>query len=512
MHRQKLPSLTGLAIALLACFGFARVALSDGILLAPTAPSGGGSYTGPGDVVVQSGTSPWMYWFSTNRAFRSADRGNRLINVCNAGDAACADWSSDPSTGVIVPVLVGGVNCAVSVCTIKTFYDRSGNGRNATPPTPADRAILAHSGCAAGVTWCAQNPAGGVGTGAVFTIPDQVQPFSQSVVTSCHTGGTGNRLLTASDPKNGGVLACKNLPPHVFFMYSGTEVDSAPIGTDNWYGLQAVYNGASSVLRVNNIDGATANTGSLTMGDGGTSANLGGADSVFYDGKWSEAGAFTGAATGTQRTNLYANQQTFYGLTDPALIQCVNFRRTLGFVTDPANCFADLMSGGVGDYPQATPQGSTVGWMVPGLGGHGAFDSVDQNSGIDPRLAGEHYYVSDVTGGHVDYRIDLPTPGTYKINLASGDPASGAGPCKIDIYDDTTLRQNIITGGSFGAGQWFDATGTLRTSAAAWVTANPLGGGGAGQISLVFSSTIFTVRLTGNSGDGCVIAHVLVKS
>src|SRR6185437_5737821 len=85
-------------------------------------PAGGsGGYTGLGDVL---GTN-WFAHYGT-RAFSSARRGQKLWNVCDATGANCVDWSSDATTGAIVPTLINGSSCGVVTCPIHTWYDDSG--------------------------------------------------------------------------------------------------------------------------------------------------------------------------------------------------------------------------------------------------------------------------------------------------------------------------------------------------------------------------------------------------
>jgi hypothetical protein len=100
------------------------------------------SYTGIGDVV--SGAKGYYGL----RAYNAASCGNKVAQVCNAGDAACVDMVSSSTTGALVITTVGGTNCAVSTCTVKTLYDQSGalacssSACDATQATEADRPTL----------------------------------------------------------------------------------------------------------------------------------------------------------------------------------------------------------------------------------------------------------------------------------------------------------------------------------------------------------------------------------
>jgi hypothetical protein len=192
--------------------------------------------------------------------------------------------------------------------------------------------------------------------------------------------------------------------------------------------------------------------------------------------------------------------------------QGVDFRATSGFVTDPANCYGDTAGavGPPGNFPIVTPQGNNVGWSF--VSPSAVINNQDISSIIDPRLAGNAYITGTTFNG--TYTIQLPSSGTYKINLALGDAANGQGPMTIAIFDDTTLLVTPVNAASSGAGQWFDATGTLRTSASAWVTANPQGGGGVGQITQTFATTFCRFNISAQVGGtgNVVLAHLWINS
>src|SRR5216684_3558491 len=116
----------------------------------PLAATGGGTvFTGPGDVV--SGATAWYGL----RAYSTADRGNKLVNVCDPANVTCADWLSDALTGKLVATTnpLNGTDCTVSTtCTLNTFYDRSGANScagavpcDATQATAANRPTLTWS-------------------------------------------------------------------------------------------------------------------------------------------------------------------------------------------------------------------------------------------------------------------------------------------------------------------------------------------------------------------------------
>jgi hypothetical protein len=139
----------------------------------------------------------------------------------------------------------------------------------------------------------------------------------------------------------------------------------------------------------------------------------------------------------------------------------INFRETAGFVTDGANEIAAAGNYRYGSRP--LPGGLGIGHTgVP-------YGPRNRDSGTDRRLAGAW---NDADGGtavrHI--RIDVPEPGVYELRGAFGDRFnSGTMTAAIVDSDRTTVLHTVADGVSFAGGQFFDITGTLRTSVADWV-------------------------------------------
>jgi hypothetical protein len=183
----------------------------------------------------------------------------------------------------------------------------------------------------------------------------------------------------------------------------------------------------------------------------------------------------------------------------------INFRGTLGFVTDPTNYVADLHNGTAfgTDYPR-TVNGNTFGWetVTPEING------TDRSNAVDARLAGINY----VNNTHsAVFRIDLPASGTYNIQGAFGDATSAQSTSTIQLQDGSTVFATPVNNQSVGAGQFYAANGTLETSAANWATNNPATGSGADEISRAFTSTIFRTTIAGTGGSA-VVASLYIKS
>ena len=186
--------------------------------------------------------------------------------------------------------------------------------------------------------------------------------------------------------------------------------------------------------------------------------------------------------------------------------QGVDFRGTLAFVTDPTNY--DKEQGGsssgqgaAANYPRTSAQGNTVGWET-------LWNFVDRSASVDARLAGDNYIAS---GGSATYRIDLPATGTYAIQGAFGDASFAQSTFTIQLEDGTTVFATPVNAQSITAGQFYAANGTLETSAANWATNNPNAGSGADEITHTFTTTIFRVVLTGNTG-AAVMNSIFIRS
>jgi hypothetical protein len=185
-----------------------------------------------------------------------------------------------------------------------------------------------------------------------------------------------------------------------------------------------------------------------------------------------------------------------------AFPQGVDFRNTSGYVSDPTNCTYELGASNT-DYPTTTPQGNNIGWET----GFVAFNARDRDNTLDPRLAGCNF----TNVAQATFRIDLPSSGSYTINLALGDDFSGWSE-KLQVFDGTTSLFTV-SGTNSAVSGWggFDANGNSYTSATAWVSANPTAGGGTGGNSQSFSTTIARFQL-GDGSNIATLAHIFIKS
>jgi hypothetical protein len=198
-------------------------------------------YTGPGDIVPGSED-----WYGL-RAYSGATRGTHLINVCNVGDATCADLSSDSKSGSLIVTTIGGQNCANVTCTIKTWYDQGTGAKNITQVTIASRPTLniGAFNCN-GFSVCANYAGvpGNISSGAIAT----PQPFTTSLV-AVRTGPATFTSIFGTD--NGSTT----------FIYTtyGAAAGSAEFAATNslievccseqsWHSLQGLANSTASTI------------------------------------------------------------------------------------------------------------------------------------------------------------------------------------------------------------------------------------------------------------------------
>lgn len=174
---------------------------------------------------------------------------------------------------------------------------------------------------------------------------------------------------------------------------------------------------------------------------------------------------------------------------------CFDFRATSGYVTDPANCSPVLGEA----YPHTYSNGITAGW-------NGGPATEDDSSSVDARLAGVNNKYNQ--GVQLTFRIDLDAAESKDIRAAFGNATNSSGYQYVQLLDDTTVIATIDQPTGESAGQWYDATGVLRTSNSDWVNNNAV-------LTHVFTSTILNIIIgTPTNPDVCCsgINHVRVTT
>lgn len=180
------------------------------------------------------------------------------------------------------------------------------------------------------------------------------------------------------------------------------------------------------------------------------------------------------------------------------MIQEINFRGTTAYGSgDSADAYVQNTAAGSNNYPTTTPQGVTVGWDT-GL----SIEHRDVPHGVTPDIRLLGLAASSPGSGQGEYRVDLPSTGTYRIRLAMGDDDNTRPNQKCEIFDNTTSKGVAIATGSSNH-FWRDAT-DVEYNAANWVTSNS-------PVDITFSSTIAKF-LFGDGTNNWAVAHIRIES
>ncbi len=169
-----------------------------------------------------------------------------------------------------------------------------------------------------------------------------------------------------------------------------------------------------------------------------------------------------------------------------------NFRGTSGYVTDPAYGVPVLAELYPNTYTNSNGDSINAGWDTNAPG------TADRSTGVDVRLAGINFNSPSVRTFKVDLSSgSAPGAGDYTIDMAVGDvPFSHA----QDITVKDTSTTLIAFTGTSGAGEFFDATGTLRSpGTSSWDLV-------AVTVAKTFATTLCTYAINDNSG-AVTLAH-----
>lgn len=293
-----------IASVVLALVGAGVVVSSHAQMTTLGVGSKGGSsgYSGPGDIV--SGAVAWWGLRAYNSAYAAST--GKMISACLPLDATCSDILSDTSGNLNTGLLtILGCNNSTAICTIKTWYDQTGNGHDLTQATIANRATLTLSGLGS-LPISVFNGTSDSYTD-VGTTPLGNNPFTYAGVgqSANHTGRFmrhgGTQVPTVSSSGSGNWAAFSSL---------GSITTAATDGS--FHAFVAVFNAASSVFRID----TTENTASVTSFNPGTAAFVMGFNTVntWWQGNIQEAGAWTAVAfNSTQRANMTSNAKAYWG-------------------------------------------------------------------------------------------------------------------------------------------------------------------------------------------------------
>ena len=292
------------------------------------------SFQGPLDIV---GSATACY---SLRACSLAKAGTKAINLCDHLGANCTDISTNATTGKLnAPGTLGSDNCTVlTTCVIKIWYDQSGSLACSSAACDASQATVANMPT---LTFSCVNSL----PCAVFNGTSDVlaSPTSFPVTAS---GGTMTyvtvSIRTANFTTAGGILDIGGSGGHLQLNYrqlasavqvfNGTGgIFTSNITDSNYHVLQAVFNGASSVLYCGGSAGTSCSTsGTSNSLSPGTTGNTPGTAPVlcigavtsgastctasFLSGQVTEVVAYNSTVfSGTQLSNMNANEYGFWG-------------------------------------------------------------------------------------------------------------------------------------------------------------------------------------------------------
>lgn len=267
----------------------------------------GTSYTGPGDLTASA------LWWGGLRAYNAAyaTGSNPAIDIVDQAGANALTVNI-LATGYLDIASINTWVVAHSVTTIRVtkIYDQSGGAQHATQFTLGNmpQLVLNPTGMTASraaLFFASSRSDQIVSSGVGFT---SGQPFTISAVANRTTTQTSVRGGIVS-LNSGGVRFGYEANANTFFQYAGGGLNDVGTSANNtWYGLQAVFNGASSLVNVNGANTATNNPG--TTGPSSSAVAWGNTSSGdFLDGYIAELGVWSGSVS----TSMGSNQQSAWG-------------------------------------------------------------------------------------------------------------------------------------------------------------------------------------------------------
>jgi hypothetical protein len=118
-----------------------------------------------------------------------------------------------------------------------------------------------------------------------------------------------------------------------------------------------------------------------------------------------------------------------------------------------------------------------------------------------------HLILGGGSGDAACFGVQLAATGQYDVVLAVGDAAGSQGPVTISLYDGTSLLSTIVTGASPASGEFYDAGGNLRTSAANWVSS-----GSTVVATVTMTTTKLAVKVAAAAGGSGMITYMHVTN
>lgn len=191
---------------------------------------------------------------------------------------------------------------------VTEMYDQSGNSSHVTQPTAARQPQLLLAGCSSPGMPCINFVSANNWflTGAVNA---DAQPFTYSLVID-RTGNLSNFNFIWGGGGGGSAFFGGNTINTVG-VSCNSSFTAAPATDNAWHAAQAVCNGASSVISVDNVE-TTVSPGTAALA---TVVTLGAASDniLLFDGMLSEAGVWPAGFSPGNRTSVCHNQFSYWG-------------------------------------------------------------------------------------------------------------------------------------------------------------------------------------------------------
>jgi len=270
------------------------------------------TFTGPGDIITSNAVAWWGL-----RAYSTATRGNKLANVCDAGDAHCVDMLSDATTGnAVIPS--SNPNCTTSSCTVKTLYDLTGQTNcdpggggfscDVTQATIANRPTLTVN-CVGSTHPCLTWSGSGQQLESIHIALTQTQPFSVVVIAK-RTSFTSVENDIIGQPSGFPWRIAFNATANTV-MFNGGGADATGSASDGAaHAIQTLFNGTSSVIA---IDGSSSSVSTGTNSiNGGLDFLIGGVSQPAINTVSVEFGIFGGDKS-ANFSALNSNQHAYWG-------------------------------------------------------------------------------------------------------------------------------------------------------------------------------------------------------
>jgi hypothetical protein len=268
-----------------------------------------GPYVGPGDIV--GGATFWLGL----RAYNAATTGTKAVNIRRSSDNATQDFNTlfnGNLDTVSIAAFIGGGNGFIT-----ELYDQTGNGNHFTQTTAANQPSYVASalGSLPAISVAAST------SQFIFltTAAGLSQPFTFSNVLNFTNGAAQNDMIDFHDAGSVNFIlqTFNTTAANEVVLYAGNVTSTVTCSAGFWHALQSVFNGASSIINVDNLVSTpgTPGSGGVPAGAGNLwslgARATGGTSPITAD--FTETGMWSSALSNTQQASLNYNQHGYWG-------------------------------------------------------------------------------------------------------------------------------------------------------------------------------------------------------